>query len=80
MKRMSRQLERIVIDECHVLMDSSEPWRPDVLKLTEMTDKDTGGLHDYDLTTHTPAPPKIVETPPYTPIGLDLRDSLRGSR
>ncbi|KAH4341273.1 hypothetical protein HBH98_182860 [Parastagonospora nodorum] len=58
-KRMSRQLERIVIDECHVLMDSSEPWRPDVLKLTEMTDKDTGGLHDYDLTTHTPAPPKI---------------------
>ncbi|KAH3939679.1 hypothetical protein HBH53_230880 [Parastagonospora nodorum] len=51
--------ERIVIDECHVLMDSSEPWRPDVLKLTEMTDKDTGGLHDYDLTTHTPAPPKM---------------------
>jgi superfamily II DNA helicase RecQ len=40
-KRMLRQLDRIVIDECHVLMDSSESWRPDVLRLTEMTEKST---------------------------------------
>jgi superfamily II DNA helicase RecQ len=40
-KRMLQQLDRIVIDECHVLLESSATWRPDVLKLTEMTEKST---------------------------------------
>ena len=38
---MLEQLDRIVIDECHVLLESSATWRPDVLKLTEMTEKGT---------------------------------------
>jgi superfamily II DNA helicase RecQ len=40
-KRTLRELDRIVVDECHVLMESSEAWRPDVLKLTQMTEKGT---------------------------------------
>jgi superfamily II DNA helicase RecQ len=40
-KRMLQQLDRIVIDECHVLLESSATWRPDVLKLTEMVEKGT---------------------------------------
>lgn len=40
-KRMLHQLDRIVIDECHVLLESTERWRPDILKLTEMTEKGT---------------------------------------
>lgn len=40
-KRMMQQLDRTVIDECHVLLESNATWRPDVLKLTEMTDKGT---------------------------------------
>ncbi|PVH91867.1 hypothetical protein DM02DRAFT_734000 [Periconia macrospinosa] len=40
-KRMLHQLDRIVIDECHVLLESTKDWRPDVLKMTEMTEKGT---------------------------------------
>jgi len=40
-KRAMRELDRIVIDECHLLLESSHTWRPDVLKLTRMTEKDT---------------------------------------
>lgn len=40
-KRMLQQLDRIVIDECHVLLESNTTWRPDVLKLTELTEKGT---------------------------------------
>jgi hypothetical protein len=38
-KRMLRQLDRIFVDECHVLLESSATWRPDVLWLTELTGK-----------------------------------------
>ena len=27
-KRASRQLERVVIDECHTVLESTEEWRP----------------------------------------------------
>lgn len=40
-KRMLHQLDRIVVDECHVLLESTKTWRPDVLKMTEMTGKGT---------------------------------------
>lgn len=40
-KRMLRQLDRIVIDECHILFESTDAWRPDVLRLSEMTGKGT---------------------------------------
>ncbi|KAF2844431.1 hypothetical protein T440DRAFT_523512 [Plenodomus tracheiphilus IPT5] len=36
-KRMLRQLDLVVIDECHILLESSETWRLDVLRLSEMT-------------------------------------------
>ncbi|UPX20280.1 uncharacterized protein EKO05_0010517 [Ascochyta rabiei] len=40
-KRMLHQLDRIVIDECHVLLESTQDWRPDLLKMVEMTEKGT---------------------------------------
>jgi len=40
-KRMLHQLDRIVIDECHMLLESTEDWRPDILKMAEMTEKGT---------------------------------------
>lgn len=40
-KRMLHQLDRIVIDERHVLLESTEDWRPDLFKMTEMTEKGT---------------------------------------
>ncbi|EFQ92823.1 hypothetical protein PTT_10012, partial [Pyrenophora teres f. teres 0-1] len=40
-KRMLHQLDRIVIDECHVLLESTQDWRPDLLKMAEMTEKGT---------------------------------------
>jgi superfamily II DNA helicase RecQ len=40
-KRMLRQLDRIVVDECHTMFESTAAWRPDVLKLSEMTGKGT---------------------------------------
>ncbi|KAJ9634930.1 hypothetical protein H2199_008794 [Coniosporium tulheliwenetii] len=39
-KRTMRQLDRIVVDECHVVLDSSRQWRPQVLQLIEMTEKE----------------------------------------
>jgi superfamily II DNA helicase RecQ len=39
--RFLHQLDRIVIDKCHMLLESTERWRPDILKLTEMTEKGT---------------------------------------
>ncbi|KAI8931122.1 hypothetical protein NX059_012132 [Plenodomus lindquistii] len=44
-QRMLRQLDRIVIDECHVLLESSQSWRPDLLRLMEMTEKGTQVLY-----------------------------------
>lgn len=40
-KRMLCQLDRIVIDECHVLLESTATWRPAVLELCDMTKKNT---------------------------------------
>jgi len=40
-KKMMRQLDRIVIDECHVVLDSTKEWRPEIRKLVEMTEKGT---------------------------------------
>ena len=40
-KRASRQLERIVIDECHTVLESTEEWRPEVRRLREMGGKGT---------------------------------------
>lgn len=33
------QLERIVIDECHTILESTAEWRPKALELSQMTDK-----------------------------------------
>ncbi len=33
------QLERIVIDECHTILESTADWRPRVLELCQMTEK-----------------------------------------
>lgn len=40
-KRASRQLERIVIDECHTVLESTDEWRPEVRRLREMGGKGT---------------------------------------
>ena len=33
------QLERIVIDECHTILECTADWRPKVLELCQMTEK-----------------------------------------
>jgi superfamily II DNA helicase RecQ len=38
-KRTMHQLERIVIDECHTVLESTADWRPKVLELCQMTEK-----------------------------------------
>lgn len=35
-KQASGQLERIVIDECHTILESNQEWRPKVLELDQM--------------------------------------------
>ena len=40
-KRAIKELDHIVVDECHVLIESTEKWRLDVLKLVRITEKDT---------------------------------------
>jgi superfamily II DNA helicase RecQ len=66
-KRMLHQLDRIVIDECHVLLESTKDWRPDILKMTEMTEKGTQVLY---LTATLPPTlqPAFLQT-----AGLDAR-------
>ena len=32
-KKMMRQLDRIVIDECHVVLEASQTWRPEMWKM-----------------------------------------------
>jgi len=38
-KRTTYQLERIVIDECHTILESTAEWRPKVLELCQMAEK-----------------------------------------
>ena len=38
-KKRSHQLERIVIDECHMILESTDQWRPKVRQLKEMAGK-----------------------------------------
>lgn len=39
-KKGSHQLERIVIDECHSILQSNEKWRPKMLQLRELAGRD----------------------------------------
>jgi superfamily II DNA helicase RecQ len=38
-KKRTYQLERIVIDECHMILESTDQWRPKVRQLKEMAGK-----------------------------------------
>lgn len=38
-KRAAQQLERIVIDECHMILESTPKWRPKMRELYKMTTK-----------------------------------------
>lgn len=67
-KRMLRQLDRIVLDECHVLLESTARWRPQFLEMTEMTKKGTQVVY---LTAT--LPPKL-ESAFFDIAGLDARD------
>jgi superfamily II DNA helicase RecQ len=67
-KRMLRQLDRIVIDECHLLMESTEKWRPQLLQMTEMTEKGTQVVY------LTATLPKALEPAFFHTAGLDARD------
>lgn len=67
-KRTLRQLDRIVLDECHVLTESSADWRPQFLKLTEMTEKGTQVVY------LTATLPPTREPAFFEAAGLDVRD------
>jgi len=38
-KKMMRQLDRIVVDKCHVMLDSTREWRPQIRQLIKITEK-----------------------------------------
>ncbi|TKA68529.1 hypothetical protein B0A55_10261, partial [Friedmanniomyces simplex] len=44
-KRTMQQLDWIVIDECQVILESHADWRPEVLKLCEMAEKEVQVLY-----------------------------------
>jgi len=67
-KRTMRRLDRIVVDECHVVLDSSRQWRPQILQLTEMTEKET------QLVYLTATLPPRNESEFYEAMGLDERE------
>jgi len=62
--RSLRQLDRMVIDECHVALDFQDRWRPALLKFIEYTEEQTQLMY---LTAT--LPPKD-ETRFYEVIGL----------
>jgi len=67
-KRTMRQLDRIVLDECHVLAEVTPDWRPEFLKLTEMTEKGTQVVY------LTATLPPTREPAFFEAAGLDVRD------
>jgi superfamily II DNA helicase RecQ len=67
-KRMLRQLDRIVIDECHTMLKSNNWWRPDVLRLSEMTGKGT------QLVYLTATLPPVLQLAFLDVAGLDKRE------
>jgi superfamily II DNA helicase RecQ len=67
-KRMLRQLDRIVIDECHTMLESNDRWRPDVLRLSEMTGKGT------QLVYLTATLPPVLQPAFLDVAGLDKRE------
>lgn len=67
-KRMLRQLDRIVIDECHTMLESNDQWRPDVLRLSEMTGKGT------QLVYLTATLPPVLQPAFLDVAGLDTRE------
>lgn len=43
-------MERIIIDECHMILESQADWRPQVLQLCGMAPKGgTGGVFDRHI-------------------------------
>ena len=40
-KVSARQLERIVVDECYTIMQSTNTWRPNVRRLQELAGRST---------------------------------------
>ena len=70
-KRAMKQLDRIVIDECHVVLDSDNKWRPGILKLVEMAEKQT------QLVYLTATLPPRNEIQFYEAMGLDGRDVVK---
>lgn len=67
-KRTMHQLERIVMDECHTILESNAEWRPKVLELCQMADK---GVQTVFLTATLP-PSK--EPTLFHAVGVEERD------
>jgi len=40
-KKAIKQLDQIVINKCHIMLDSDNKWQPGILKLVEITEKQT---------------------------------------
>ncbi len=70
-KRAIKQLDRIVLDECHVVLDSDNKWRPGILKLVKITEKQT------QLVYLTATLPPRNEIQFYEAMGLDKRDIVK---
>ena len=70
-KRVIKQLDWIVIDKCHVILDLDNKWRLGILKLVEMTEKQTQLVY---LTATLLLRNKIQF---YKAMGLDRRDVVK---
>ena len=40
-KQIMHKLDCIIVNKCHVLIESSKTWQPNVLKLTQIIEKGT---------------------------------------
>ncbi len=67
-KRTMHQLERIVVDECHTVLDSTAEWRPKVLELCQMTEK--GGQVVFLTATLPPSKEPVL----FQAVGVEEQD------
>ena len=55
-KRMMRQLDRIIVDECHVVLESTKTWRPEMFQVI----RDVGAMETQVIYLTATLPPRLA--------------------